>query len=75
MKIEYDQQADAMYVYLASRREKVWKSREVESGIILDLNRRRQVVGIEILEMSRRLKFVEPFKFSVKHAGDLVPAS
>lgn len=63
-----------MYLHLQTRREKVWKSREVETGVILDLNKRRQVIGIEILEVSRRLKPADLFQFSVQHLGALATA-
>lgn len=74
MLIEYDHQADAVYLSLAKRKEKVWKSREVEPGVIVDLNKNKKVIGIELLEVSRRLKPSELFQFSVKHVGELVPA-
>ena len=74
MKVEYDQQADAVYIALTSRREKVWKSREVEPGVVLDLNRKRSVIGIEVLDASRRFKTSDLFQFSVKTVGELVHA-
>ncbi len=74
MKIEYDHQADAVYLSLTSRKAKVWKSREVEPGVVIDLDRDRRVLGIEILEASRRFKPREMFQFSVKHVGETVAA-
>ncbi len=74
MRIEYDHQADAVYIYLTSGQEKVWKSREVQPGVVLDLNKKKDVVGIEVLEVSRRFKPAELFQFSVKHMGELVHA-
>ena len=74
MRIEYDHQADAVYLYLTSKKEKVWKSREVQPGVVLDLNKKKDVVGIEILDVSRRWKPAELFQFSVKHVGELVHA-
>lgn len=71
MKVEYDHKADAVYLQLASRKEKVWKSREVEPGVVLDLNKRKNVIGIEILDVSRRFKPSELFQFSVKHVREL----
>lgn len=67
MKIEYDHQADAVYLYLSSRRGRVWKSREIERGVIVDINKKKEVIGIELLEVSRRFKPTELFQFSVKH--------
>ncbi len=69
MKIEYDRRADAAYLSLSSRKEKVSKSREVEPGVVLDLNRKGGVIGIEILNVSHRVKPSELFQFSVKHVS------
>lgn len=74
MRIEYDHQADAVYIYLSSRKEKVWKSREVQPGVVLDLNKKKDVIGIEVLDVSSRFKPAELFQFSVKHMGELVHA-
>ena len=74
MKIEYDHRADTLYIYLSSRKEKVWKSREIEPGVILDLGKKKDVIGIEMLDVSRRFKPKELFQFSVKHVGELTPA-
>lgn len=71
MQIEYDPQADAVYISLTSRKQKVWKSKEVEDGVVLDLNRKKQVIGIEFLEVSRRFKPADMFQFSVRHAKQL----
>lgn len=71
MKVEYDQEADAIYLSLASKKQRVWKSRELESGVVVDMNKKKQVVGIEILEASRRLKPTDLFQFSVKRMGKL----
>ena len=73
MKIEYDKKADAAYVYLTSRKEHVWKSREIERGVVLDVNKKGKVVGIEILDLSKRYTPKEAFRFSVKHVGALQP--
>ncbi len=54
MKIEYSKEADALYVYF--REVKVTKSKEVEEGVIVDLDRKGHIVGIEILDASKRLK-------------------
>ncbi len=70
MKIEYDHQADALYLSLLSRKVRVWKTREVEPGVLLDLDKKKQVIGIEILDVSRRFKPSELFQFSVQHLGE-----
>jgi uncharacterized protein YuzE len=51
MKIEYDQQADAMYIRL--RAGSVAESDEVRPGVVLDFDVEGQVLGIEILDVSK----------------------
>lgn len=74
MKIEYDQKADAIYLNLSGKKQRVWKSREVERGVVLDLNKKREIIGIEVLEFSRRYANPESFQFSVKHQKELSSA-
>ena len=52
MKIEYDQQADAMYIRL--RVGVVAESEEVRPGVVLDFDTQGQVLGIEMLDVSKR---------------------
>ena len=52
MKIEYDQQADAMYIRL--RAGDVAESEEVRPGVVLDFDAQGQVLGIEMLDVSKR---------------------
>lgn len=53
MKIEYSKEADALYVYF--REVNVAKSKEVEEGVVIDLDQEGHIVGIEILDASKRL--------------------
>ena len=52
MRMRIDQQADAVYLTLADRA--IESSAEVTDGIILDYDADGRVVGIEILDASRR---------------------
>ncbi|MDZ4202024.1 MAG: DUF2283 domain-containing protein [Gallionella sp.] len=52
MKVEYDAQADAMYIRLAAGT--VSDSDEVREGVVLDYDEAGRVLGIEILDVSRR---------------------
>jgi uncharacterized protein YuzE len=67
MKIEYDREADAIYVYLTEKPQKVIKSREIEDGVILDLNSKKQALGIEVLEVSKRFKDAGAFQLGIRH--------
>lgn len=52
MKLKIDKKTDALYFRLDD--SKIIESEEVSPGIILDFNSKDQVVGIEILGISRR---------------------
>ena len=52
MKIRVDEQADALYLRLDD--STILESREVAPGVVLDYNAHNQVVGIELLHLSKR---------------------
>ncbi|MEK7619632.1 MAG: DUF2283 domain-containing protein [Patescibacteria group bacterium] len=53
MRFHYDDKKDALYIRFD---ESVYKeSDEVEEGIVFDYNSKKKLVGIEILDASRRL--------------------
>lgn len=52
MRVRVDQQADAVYVNLTDRSIK--DSAEVADGIVVDYDEEGRIVGIEILDASRR---------------------
>jgi uncharacterized protein YuzE len=66
MKIEYDQQADAMYIRL--RAGDVAESEEVRPGVVLDFDAQGQVLGIEMLDVSKRID--NPRELSMELIGD-----
>ncbi len=53
MKIEYDRQADALYIRFQSG--KVKESTQIREGIILDIALDGSLFGLEILDVSRRI--------------------
>lgn len=53
MKIEYDPDADALYIQI--RVATVDDSIDIEDGVTVDLDHDRHIVGIEILGASTRL--------------------
>ena len=65
MKIEYDKRADALYVYF--REIEVAKSTEVEEGVVIDLDKNGHIVGIEILDASKRLKAHELVNVNIEN--------
>ncbi len=52
MKLKIDKKTDALYFRLDD--EKIIDSEETSPGVILDYNENNEVVGIEILNLSRR---------------------
>ena len=54
MKLKIDQEHDALYFRLDETA--IQESEEVQPGVILDYNAEGKVVGIEILELSQRVK-------------------
>ena len=53
MKIEYDPEADALYIQL--RQAVVEDNVDIEDGVSVDLDGDKHIVGIEILDASKRL--------------------
>ncbi|OGA08622.1 MAG: hypothetical protein A3D95_02165 [Betaproteobacteria bacterium RIFCSPHIGHO2_12_FULL_69_13] len=53
MRIHYDEKVDALYLRLDD--SKVVDSEEVKPGIVLDFNAENEVVGIEVLDLKRRV--------------------
>ena len=53
MRIRYDANLDALYISLD--RSRIVDSDELKPGIVLDYNARNQVVGIEVLNLKRRV--------------------
>lgn len=54
MKLRFDEKADAVYLRLDE--DAIVESEEVQPGIILDYNKAGTVVGVEFLDVSKRIK-------------------
>ncbi len=52
MKLRIDREADALYLRLDESR--IVESEEVSPGVVLDYNESNEVVGVEMLYLSRR---------------------
>lgn len=52
MKLTVDREADALYLRLDD--SNIMQSEEVSPGVVLDYNDQNQVVGVEILNLSKR---------------------
>lgn len=53
MKIEYDPEADALYIQIRAARAD--DNIDIEDGVTVDIDADRHIVGIEILDASKRL--------------------
>ena len=53
MKIEYDPEADALYIQV--READVGDNIDIEDGVSVDVDADRHIVGLEILDASKRL--------------------
>jgi uncharacterized protein YuzE len=58
MKLKVDRDADALYLRLDD--SLIVESEEVSPGIVLDYNEQNQVVGVEILNLSKRTPGLNP---------------
>ena len=52
MRISVDREADALYLRLDD--SSIVESEEVSPGVVLDYNKQSEVVGVEMLRLSRR---------------------
>jgi uncharacterized protein YuzE len=53
MEINYDREADAMYIYL--RKGKSAKTRKIDDFTLVDVDSEGNIVGFELLDVSRRV--------------------
>jgi len=53
IRVEYDSKADAMYIWLRKARYEI--SEEIAENVIIDLDKRGRIIGIEILDASKNL--------------------
>lgn len=65
MKIEYSKEADAFYVYF--KEEYVAKSKEIEDGVVIDFDKDNQIIGIEVLDVSRRFSISDIVNVSIEN--------
>jgi uncharacterized protein YuzE len=58
MKLKVHREADALYLRLDDSR--IIESDELSPGVVLDFNEQKQVVGIEMLNLSKRAPQLNP---------------
>lgn len=55
MKIEYDNEADAIYIQIQEK--EISNSTEIEDGLIIDFDDEKKVIGFEVLNASKKFNF------------------
>ena len=65
MKIEYDKEADALYIQL--REASVQDNIDIEDGVTVDLDEKKHIVGIEILDASKRLSLKDLVNITIEN--------
>lgn len=63
MKVQYDKDADAAYIQLSSKHPH--GAVEINEGVILHTTEKDEIVGIEILDASRRFPIRNLYKLEV----------
>lgn len=71
MKIEYDKEADALYLELS--KNKIYKTREESDNFLVDVDKKGNVVEIEILNASK-ITPLKKLSVSVGEKRILIPA-
>lgn len=64
MRIEYDPEADALYIQV--RDTYASDNIDIEEGVTVDLDKKGHIVGIEILDASKRLSVEELTRLTVE---------
>ena len=65
MKIEYDKEADALYIQL--REAYVDDNIDIEEGVTVDLDEKRHIVGLEILDASKKLSLKDIVNITIEN--------
>jgi uncharacterized protein YuzE len=65
LKIEYDKEADALYIQL--REASVDDNIDIEEGVTVDLDEKKHIVGIEILDASKRLSLKDLVNITIEN--------
>jgi uncharacterized protein YuzE len=65
LKIEYDREADALYIQL--REAYVDDNIDIEEGVSVDFDEKRHIIGIEILYVSKRLSLKDIANITIEN--------
>jgi uncharacterized protein YuzE len=65
MKIEYDREVDAVYIYLQEK--EVVKTIELSDVVKVDLDGEGNLIGIEVLDATQRYSLADIFNISTEN--------
>jgi uncharacterized protein YuzE len=65
MKIEYDREVDALYIYL--QQKEVAKTVELTGGVNIDLDESGKLIGIEIIDATQEYSLSDIFNLSTEN--------
>jgi uncharacterized protein YuzE len=65
LKIEYDKEADALYIQL--REAYVDDNIDIEEGVTVDLDEKGHIVGVEILDASKKLSLKDIVNITIEN--------
>jgi uncharacterized protein YuzE len=65
MRIEFDQEADALYVQI--HEAYVAHIKEIEEGVIIDFDENGKVIGMEILDITKRFPLKDLVNLNIEN--------
>lgn len=65
MKIEYDKEVDALYIRIQEK--DVARTQEVSDGVNLDFDGENRLIGLEVLDASKRYPSSDIFNLSTEN--------
>jgi uncharacterized protein YuzE len=65
LRIEYDKEADALYIQL--REANVDDNIDIEEGVTVDLDEKKHIIGIEILDASKKLSLKDIANITIEN--------
>ena len=65
MRIEFDQEADALYVRI--HEAYVAHVKEIEEGVIIDFDKNRRIIGMEVLDVTKRFPLKDLVNLNIEN--------
>ena len=65
MKIEYDKEVDALYIRIQEK--EVFRTKELEEGINLDIDEEGKLIGLEIIGATERYNQKDIFNIATEN--------